>query len=282
MLSVPPAAGPSGMAAASARVQAIRSRLESLTPAAATTRFSLDAQLAAAASAAPSVASAAGPASASSQPAASSAIAVPSATGSTGTGTAAAGVAAGPGATPAPVVGLDGPSLPSLGPASSRPATFAHLQQRSDRPAATGALASGAQAPGALAAKLPAAAQRWVPAIEQAAASVGLDPALLAALVRHESNFDQGVVSHAGAIGLAQLMPGTARGLGVDPHDPIENLTGGARYLRAQLDRFGSVELALAAYNAGPNRVVAAGGVPQIAETQAYVRRVTSTWEQLR
>lgn len=133
-----------------------------------------------------------------------------------------------------------------------------------------------------LAAKLPAHAQRWAPAIAAAAEKVGLDPTLLAALVRHESDFDQDVVSHAGAIGLAQLMPGTAGGLGVDPHDPIQNLAGGARYLRDQLDRFGSVDLALAAYNAGPNRVAQAGGVPRIAETTAYVRRVIDTWESLR
>jgi soluble lytic murein transglycosylase-like protein len=90
------------------------------------------------------------------------------------------------------------------------------------------------------------------------------------------------VRSHAGAIGLAQLMPGTAAGLGVDPTDPLQNLQGGARYLREQLDRFGTPELALAAYNAGPNRVAQAGGIPRITETQTYVRRVLDTWEQLR
>jgi soluble lytic murein transglycosylase-like protein len=78
---------------------------------------------------------------------------------------------------------------------------------------------------------------------------------------------------HAGAIGLAQLMPGTARGLGVDPYDAWQNLVGGATYLRIQLDRFGQVDLALAAYNAGPGRVVD-GRVPSITETQLYVLRV--------
>lgn len=134
----------------------------------------------------------------------------------------------------------------------------------------------------ALAAKLPGAAGRWLPDIERAALDAGIDPALLAAVVRHESNFDQGVVSHAGAIGLAQLMPGTADWLGVDPHDPQQNLEGGARYLKEQLDRFGSPDLALAAYNAGPNRVAQAGGVPRIPETLAYVDRVMDTWEHLR
>ncbi|MFA9430928.1 lytic transglycosylase domain-containing protein [Egicoccus sp. AB-alg2] len=135
---------------------------------------------------------------------------------------------------------------------------------------------------GAWADRLPPAGRRWAGAIEQAATEAGVDPALLAALVKHESNFDPNVRSHAGAIGLAQLMPGTAAGLRVDPTDPLDNLRGGARYLKQQLDRFGSVDLALAAYNAGPNRVAQAGGVPRIRETQTYVQRVMNTWEQLR
>lgn len=134
----------------------------------------------------------------------------------------------------------------------------------------------------ALAAKLPAHAQPWVSAIEAAASEAGVDPALLAALVKHESNFNPDAVSRAGALGLAQLMPGTAAGLGVDPKDPGQNLAGGARYLRSMLERFGSVDLALAAYNAGPNRVAQAGGVPRIQETVRYVGAVMTTWEQLR
>jgi soluble lytic murein transglycosylase-like protein len=129
---------------------------------------------------------------------------------------------------------------------------------------------------------LPAAGQRWSPAIEAAAGRYGLDPRLFAALVWTESNFHPGVVSHAGALGLAQLMPGTARGLGVDPLDPLQNLDGGARYLRAQLDTFGRVDLALAAYNAGPGRVRGAGNaVPNIVETQLYVVRVLDRYEAL-
>ena len=78
-----------------------------------------------------------------------------------------------------------------------------------------------------------------------------------------------------GARGLAQLMPGTARDLGVDPNDPFANLEGGARYLREQLDRFdGDLEKALAAYNAGPGRVIRANGVPRIRETQLYVAAI--------
>jgi hypothetical protein len=130
--------------------------------------------------------------------------------------------------------------------------------------------------------RLPAAGRQWADAIEAAATRHGLDPRLLAALVRAESGFRQDARSHAGAIGLAQLMPGTARGLGVDPHDPLQNLEGGARFLKAMRDKFGSNELALAAYNAGPARVARAGGIPAIKETQAYVPRVLRFYEQLR
>lgn len=129
---------------------------------------------------------------------------------------------------------------------------------------------------------LPEAGKRWAGPIADAAAKHGVDAGLLAALVRHESNFDPGVRSHAGAIGLGQLMPGTAAGLGVDPTDPAQNLDGAARYLKQQLDRFGGADLALAAYNAGPNRVAQAGGVPNITETRTYVDRVLKTWEQYR
>lgn len=93
-----------------------------------------------------------------------------------------------------------------------------------------------------------------------------------------ESNFRQSAVSHVGAIGLGQLMPETARVLGVNPHDPVENLHGSARYLLAQLERFGSRELALAAYNAGPEAVVRHGGIPPYRETQGHVRRVLAIY----
>ena len=117
--------------------------------------------------------------------------------------------------------------------------------------------------------------ERFTALIEVAAASAGISPALLAALVTQESGWNPRALSVRGAMGLAQLMPATARELGVDPHDPAANLTGGARYLRRLLDSFGgNVELALAAYNAGPGRVRKANGVPAIAETQAYVRSI--------
>ena len=112
--------------------------------------------------------------------------------------------------------------------------------------------------------------------ITAAARRNGIDPALLAGLVRQESNFNASAVSSAGARGLTQLMPATAAGLGVgDPTDPAQALEGGARYLRRQLDAFGGdVTKALAAYNAGPGAVQRYGGVPPYAETQAYVSKV--------
>ena len=117
----------------------------------------------------------------------------------------------------------------------------------------------------------------YAQALQEIARANDISPHLLEALVWQESRWNQTAVSRAGAIGLAQLMPGTARDLGVDPHDPIQNLSGGARYLRQQLNRFnGDVEKALAAYNAGPGRVMTAGGIPSIPETQAYVRAIVS------
>lgn len=102
-----------------------------------------------------------------------------------------------------------------------------------------------------------------------------VSPSLLAALAHQESRWRQSAVSPKGAIGLTQLMPPTARELAVDPHDPVANLDGGARYLRSLLNRFdGDVERALAAYNAGPGRVLKANGVPAIAETRAYVTTI--------
>ncbi|MFL6726273.1 MAG: lytic transglycosylase domain-containing protein [Sphingomicrobium sp.] len=124
---------------------------------------------------------------------------------------------------------------------------------------------------------------QFATALTQAAASANLSPTLLAAVVWQESRWNPSAISPKGAVGLAQLMPATARDLGVDPADPVANLKGGARYLRSLLDQFdGDVEKALAAYNAGPGRVRSAGGVPAIAETRAYVtsivRRVSSNF----
>jgi soluble lytic murein transglycosylase-like protein len=111
--------------------------------------------------------------------------------------------------------------------------------------------------------------------ISELSARFDLSPALLEAVVWQESRWRASAVSPAGARGLAQLMPGTARELGVNPDDPFANLEGGARYLREQLDRFdGDLEKALAAYNAGPGRVIDAGGIPRIRETQTYVASI--------
>lgn len=111
--------------------------------------------------------------------------------------------------------------------------------------------------------------------IHELATRFDLSPSLLEAVVWQESRWRANAVSHAGARGLAQLMPGTAEYLGVDPDDPMQNLEGGARYLREQLDRFeGDLEKALAAYNAGPGRVIRAGGIPNITETRKYVAAI--------
>lgn len=115
-----------------------------------------------------------------------------------------------------------------------------------------------------------------------AARQEGVPSALLAAVVEQESGFDPKAVSPAGAKGLTQLMDGTARDLGVtDPFDPWQSLVGGARFLRAMLDRYhGDPRLAAAAYNAGPGAVDKYAGVPPYAETQTYVRRVLSLYGQ--
>ena len=111
--------------------------------------------------------------------------------------------------------------------------------------------------------------------VAELAARFDLSPTLIEALVWQESRWRANAVSPVGARGLAQLMPATARDLGVDPNDPFANLEGGARYLREQLDRFdGNLEKALAAYNAGPGRVERAGGIPRIRETQHYVAAI--------
>ncbi len=98
--------------------------------------------------------------------------------------------------------------------------------------------------------------------------------ALFRSNIAIESAFNPEAESHVGAIGLGQLMPDTADALGVDPHDPEDNLRGSARYLLAQLESFGSAELALAAYNAGPEAVRKYDGIPPYAETLAHVAKV--------
>lgn len=120
------------------------------------------------------------------------------------------------------------------------------------------------------------------PLFEAAGARYGVDPDLLAAVAWTESSFQPDVVSHAGAIGLMQIMPGTAGDLGVDPRDPAQAIDGAARYLRDAFDQFGDVRLALAAYNAGPGAVASHGGIPPYPETTAYVVKVLDRYESLR
>lgn len=117
--------------------------------------------------------------------------------------------------------------------------------------------------------------------INEAAQTYGLDPKLLRAVIKQESDYNNSDQSHVGASGLMQLMPETAKELGVtNVWDPRQNIMGGSKYLAQQLKRFnGDVKLALAAYNAGPGRVIKAGyQVPNIAETQHYVNVILNKW----
>lgn len=117
--------------------------------------------------------------------------------------------------------------------------------------------------------------------IDQIAKEEGMDPSLLRAVVKVESAFDANAISPKGAVGLMQLMPDTARDLGVrNRYNPEQNLRGGAKYLRQLLDQFSSLRLALAAYNAGPGAVGQYGGIPPYAETRQYVHKVLASYGQ--
>jgi soluble lytic murein transglycosylase-like protein len=175
-----------------------------------------------------------------------------------------------------------------IGGAAARPVptSTAFASQLAAATAPTAAPAATAATAGLLAtgaSELPAGTP-FGAEITAAASKHGIDPALLAGLVKQESNFNPNAGSPAGARGLTQLMPGTAAGLGVtDVLDPVQSLDGGAKYLRQQLDAFGGdVTRALAAYNAGPGAVQRYGGVPPYAETQNYVRIVQANAAQYR
>jgi soluble lytic murein transglycosylase-like protein len=169
-------------------------------------------------------------------------------------------------------VATTGPTVATaMAPAATGNSTaFASMLQ-----AATAAPSSGASA---------AQSSSYDPLIEQAALRNGVDPAILHGLIQQESGFNPGSTSSAGAIGLTQLMPGTASSLGVaNPLDPAESIEGGARYLKQMMDNFaGNTTDALAAYNAGPGAVTKYGGVPPYAETQSYVSKVLAYAEAFR
>ena len=119
-----------------------------------------------------------------------------------------------------------------------------------------------------------ASKSEYLPVARAAARRYGVPEDLFLRLIAQESGWNASARSHKGAIGLAQLMPGTARGLNVNPHDPAQNLDGGARYLAKQYQTFKSWRLALAAYNAGPGAVKKYGGVPPYKETRGYVKAI--------
>lgn len=120
--------------------------------------------------------------------------------------------------------------------------------------------------------------------VGQNAATWQVDPSLIKAVIANESGFDAGATSPAGAMGLMQLMPGTAASLGVgDAYNPAQNVSGGTRYLKGLLQRYnGDLRLAVAAYNAGPDAVDKYGGIPPYAETQSYVSNVLDSYARYR
>lgn len=130
-------------------------------------------------------------------------------------------------------------------------------------------------------AKTRAVPEHLATAIADAARTHGVDPRLVAAIARRESAFNENAVSRVGACGIMQLMPATAKYLGVsDVFDARQNIFGGTRYLRTLLDTFdGDLDLALAAYNAGPGAVAKYNGIPPYRETQAYVKIVRASYE---
>ncbi|MGH2461094.1 MAG: lytic transglycosylase domain-containing protein [Chloroflexota bacterium] len=162
---------------------------------------------------------------------------------------------------------------------------FQTLARTVEKAVSPGATAGAVPAPASAAPAIgppPAAPDALRGLIATAARQEKIPPALLSAVVEVESGFQPHAVSRAGARGLTQLMPGTARSLGVtDSFDPWQNLVGGARFLHGLLDRYpGNLSLAVAAYNAGPGAVDAAGGqIPPYAETQKYVRLVLAAYQ---
>ena len=188
-------------------------------------------------------------------------------------GAPSAAITAAPSSTPAST----SKSAPASGSAAASAPNFADVLAQ----AGVGQSLDAPKAAADWAAKLPPEARPFATQIEHAAEQAGIDPKVVAAVAWTESGFRPAAVSGAGARGLMQLMPATARGLGVNPDDPAQSLAGGARYLAQQLHRFGRLDLALAAYNAGPAAVERHGGIPPYPETRAYVGRVMQRLQSL-
>jgi soluble lytic murein transglycosylase-like protein len=177
--------------------------------------------------------------------------------------------------------GPDG--LPVLDPSQLRGTSFgalvaAALAGQSNQPSTDAdGIAFAQGAPGAPA---PVPNEEIDRLVSANAATWNVDPSLIKAIIANESGFNANATSNVGARGLMQLMPGTASGLGVtDAYDPAQNVWGGTRYMRGLLDRFGgNVELAVAAYNAGPGAVEKYNGIPPYAETQNYVQNVLASF----
>lgn len=168
-----------------------------------------------------------------------------------------------------------------VAPASSIAVPTWMLQGYSPPPAATQTCSPMAyRSTGFLMPQAEARRATFYNAMTAIACETGISPGLFDAMIIQESRYNPVAVSSRKAFGLAQLMPGTARQLGVNSYDPVQNLRGGARYLRQQLDKFGQVHLALAAYNAGPARI-RGDAVPPIPETRDYVATILANWSRL-
>lgn len=201
-----------------------------------------------------------------------------------------------PATTTATVGGLAEPATAGTGPAVSFDALLQAIERGSETPRASYASSAGfgASAGGAGGGVTPIdlsepvaldAGGRVAPSVpysavfDAAGARWGISPRLLAAVAKVESGYRADAVSSAGAVGVMQLMPETAQGLGVDPHDPVASIDAGARLLRDLRDRFGSIEVALGAYNVGPGTISRAGGIVPGSQAERYVDAVLAALE---
>jgi soluble lytic murein transglycosylase-like protein len=179
-----------------------------------------------------------------------------------------------------------GGSLPTYGPGGEPPAAAgqfsALVAEALERARQQGYISDAS--PDAARGPNPVPPQDLEALVDQNAATWQVDPALIKAVIANESGFDANATSAAGAMGLMQLMPGTASDLGVsNAYDPAQNVAGGTRYLKGLLQRFnGDLKLAIAAYNAGPGAVEKYGGVPPYTETQNYVASVLGSYARYR